>query len=273
MSDTMAARRRYVEDIGAREQISSPRLLQALAAVPRERFLDKGPWRIKSEAGGKYRSTESDDPVHLYHDVLVAIDERRRLDTGLPSLWAHFLDILDIREKERVVQIGCGLGYFSAILSEMVGPRGTILAIDCDKEFVERARSNLREYGNVEVIHGDGCHDVGGPADVIIVHAGFTHPHPLWIESLRRGGRLLVPITRRRRRGTVMKITRNGDGYDAEAIRGLEIFPCRGRGNSGLDERVTDWWEKASALAPLHFRSIAQGLPSNKKTQRPKKHA
>ena len=85
MSDTAAARRRYVEDIRAREQISSPRLLRALAAVPRERFLHKGPWRVKGEAGGDYRSTESADPIHLYHDVLVAIDEKRRLDTGLPA--------------------------------------------------------------------------------------------------------------------------------------------------------------------------------------------
>jgi protein-L-isoaspartate(D-aspartate) O-methyltransferase len=268
MSGMAAARRRYAEDIRNRERISSQRLLEALASVPRERFLDKGPWRIKSEAGRDYRSTESADPVRLYHDVLVAIDEKRRLDTGLPSLWAHFLDILDIKEKERVVQIGCGLGYYSAILSEMVGPQGTVLAIDCEKKFVERARSNLREYVNVEVVHGDGYRDVGGPADVIIVHAGFTHPHSLWIEALRRGGRLLVPITRRRRRGTVMKITRMRDRYDAEAVRALEIFPCRGRGNTALDERLTDWWEKASALAPLRFRSIEQGLPSNERPQR-----
>ncbi len=268
MSDLAAARRRYAEEIRNREQISSPRLLQALATVPRERFLDKGPWRIKREAGRDYRSTESADPVHLYHDVLVAIDEKRRLDTGLPSLWAHFLDILYIKRKQRVVQIGCGLGYFSAILSEMVGPQGSVLAIDCEKDFVERAKSNLRDYRNVEVIHGDGCRDVGGPADVIVVHAGFTHPHPLWIDSLRRGGRLLVPIPRRRRRGTVMKITRTGDRYEAEAIRGLEIFPCRGRGCTGLDDRVTQWWEKASAVAPLRFRSIAQGLPSNAKPHR-----
>ena len=173
MSDTAAARRRYVEDIRAREQISSPRLLRALAAVPASAFCTKDPGVSKVKQAATIASTESADPIHLYHDVLVAIDEKRRLDTGLPSLWAHFLDILDIKEKERVVQIGCGLGYYSAILSEMVGPQGTILAIDCEKAFVERARSSLREYGNVEVIPGDGCRDVGGQADVIIVHAGF----------------------------------------------------------------------------------------------------
>jgi protein-L-isoaspartate(D-aspartate) O-methyltransferase len=263
MSDTAAARRIYSEEIGNREKISSARLLRALSAVPRERFLGKGPWRVRSNTGRKYKSTESADPIHLYQDVLVAIDEAQKLDTGLPSLWLHLFDILKIKKKERVAQIGCGLGYFSAILSEVVGVEGTVFAIDCDKKLVQRARSNLKEYSNVEVVHGDGCCNVGGQADVIIVHAGFTHPHPLWIKSLRPAGRLLVPLTKPSRQGTVVKITRLGDQYLAEAIKRLEIFPCRGRGNTALDERLTDWWETASALAPLRFRNIDRGLPSN----------
>ena len=271
MSNTAAARRRYTEEIRDREQISSTRLLQALAAIPRERFLGEGPWRIRSGLARDYCTTEDADPVHLYHDVLVAIDEERKLDTGLPSLWLHLFDVLDIKERERVVQIGCGLGYYSAILSEMVGPDGSVLAIDCEAEFAERARSNLREHENVEVIHGDGCRDVGGAADVIIVHAGFTHPHPLWIKSLRRAGRLLVPLTKQSRQGTVVKITRLGDLYLAKAIRGIEIFPCEGRSDTALDERLTDWWERASALAQLRFCSIDQGLPSNRAPRRRKK--
>jgi protein-L-isoaspartate(D-aspartate) O-methyltransferase len=263
MSDVAAARRRYAEEIKNREQISSRRLVQAFATVPRERFVGEGPWRIRNQMVRDYWSTEDADPIHLYCDVLVAIDEHRKLDTGMPSLWAHLFDVLDIKEKERVVQIGCGLGYYSAILSELVGPQGTVVAIDCEREFVERAKFNLREQRNVEVIHGDGCHDVTGPADVIIVHAGFTHPYPLWIDSLRRNGRLLVPLTKQNRQGTVIKIARVGSGYKAEAIRGIEIFPCRGRGNTTLDKRLTDWWERASALGPLRFRRIDRGLPSN----------
>ncbi len=265
MTDLDAARRRYVEQIGRRERISSARLLQAFAAVPRERFLGRGPWRVRQDAGHNYRLTGNADPIHLYDDVLVAIDARRRLDTGLPSLWAHFLDVLDIAEKDRVVQIGCGLGYYSAILSELVGRKGAVLALDCDRKLVERARSNLQGYRNVAVACGDGCRDVGGRADVIIVHAGFTCPHPLWIESLRPGGRLLVPLTTRDREGTVVKITRLGRGYQAEAVRRMTIFPGTGRGTTSLDERVTDWWERALALDTLQFRSLAQGLPSNRR--------
>jgi protein-L-isoaspartate(D-aspartate) O-methyltransferase len=271
MSDTTAARRVYAEDIRNRKQISSLRLLRAVSAVPRENFLGKGPWRVRSETARSYRSTKSADPIHLYQDVLVAIDEGQKLDTGLPSLWVHLFDLLNIKKNERVAQVGCGLGYYSAILSEVVGARGMVLAIDCDKKLVERARANLREYSNVEVVHGDGCCDVGGQADVIIVHAGFTHPQPLWIKSLRNAGRLLVPLTKPSRQGTVVKITRLGPQYRAEAVKRIEIFPCRGRENTALHERLTDWWETASALAPLRFRGIHHGLPSNNVPRRRKK--
>ncbi|MBW7971418.1 rRNA adenine N-6-methyltransferase family protein [Bradyrhizobium sp. BR 10289] len=263
MGDIDAARARYVERIAKRERISSKRLLAALGAVPRENFLPKGPWRIKSEAGNSYRLTPDADPVHLYDNVLVAIDARRKLDTGLPSLWAHFIDLLDIGEKDRVIQIGCGLGYFSAVLSEIVGPKGGVHAIECDERLAARAAAYLRDYRNVEIINGDGCEDISEPADVIIVHAGFSHPHPLWLRSLRPRGRLLVPLTQRDREGAALKITRKGKGFEAEAVQQIRIFPGQGRGATALDDRVADWWQRASALAPLRFREIEQGLPSD----------
>ncbi|MFB6453276.1 protein-L-isoaspartate O-methyltransferase family protein [Bradyrhizobium tunisiense] len=263
MSDLAAARARYVELIAKRERISSPRLLEALAAVPREDFLPRGRWRIKRETARSYRLTPDADPVHLYDNVLVAIDARRRLDTGLPSLWAHFIDVLDIKEKDRVVQIGCGLGYFTAILSRMVGPKGRVTAVDCDERLALRAANYLRPYRNVIVCHGDGCEEIREPADVIIIHAGFSYPRPLWLEALRPRGRLLVPLTQRDREGAVIKITRKGRGFQAEAVQQIRIFPGRGRGTTGLDDRVADWWQRASALAPLRFRGIERGLPSD----------
>jgi protein-L-isoaspartate(D-aspartate) O-methyltransferase len=263
MSDLDAARARYVALIARRERISSKRLLAALGAVPRENFLARGPWRVKSEAGSSYRLTPDADPVHLYDNVLVAIDARRKLDTGLPGLWAHFIDVLDVREKDRVVQIGCGLGYFSAVLSNVVGPKGRVHAIECDERLAARAATYLSSYRNVAVVHGDGCEDLGGDADVIIVHAGFSHPHPLWLQSLRPRGRLLVPLTQRDREGAALKIMRKGKGFEAEAVQQIRIFPGQGRGATALDDRVADWWQRASALAPLRFRGIAQGLPSD----------
>lgn len=263
MNDLAAARARYVELIARRERISSKRLLGALATVPREDFLPRGPWRIKDEAARSYRLTPDADPVRLYDNVLVAIDARRKLDTGLPSLWAHFIDILDVKRGDRVVQVGCGLGYFSAVLSIMVGAKGGVRAIECDQRLAAQAANYLRGYGNVTIVQGDGCKDVGEPADVIIVHAGFSHPHPLWLQSLRPRGRLLVPLTQRDREGAALKITRKAKGFEAEAIQQIRIFPGRGRGVTALDDRVADWWQRASALTPLRFRALKRGLPSD----------
>ncbi|WP_024518459.1 rRNA adenine N-6-methyltransferase family protein [Bradyrhizobium sp. Tv2a-2] len=264
MTDLDAARRRYVETIKKRERITSAPLLQALAAVPRERFLGPGPWRIRKGGGQAYRLTASADPIRLYDDVLVAIDARRRLDTGLPSLWAHLIDVLDVAEGARVVQIGCGLGYFTAILAEIAGPKGAVLALECDKELAARARANLRDYKNVDVVRADATRKIESRADFIIAHAGFSSPAPLWIKSLRPNGRLLLPLTGKDREGTVIRITRHGSVFEADAIRRIKIFPGQGRGTSALEARVTDWWERALALGPLTFRTIENGLPSDR---------
>ena len=57
--------------------------------------------------------------------------------------------------------------------------------------------------------------------------------------------------------------TRKGKGFEAEAVQQIRIYPGQGRGITALDDRVADWWQRASALAPLRFRGIAQGLPSD----------
>jgi protein-L-isoaspartate(D-aspartate) O-methyltransferase len=264
MTDLDAARRRYAEAIKKRERITSAPLLRALTTVPREHFLGTGPWRIRKGGGQAYRLTASADPIHLYHDVLVAIDARRRLDTGLPSLWAHFIDVLDVAEGARVVQIGCGLGYYTAILAEIAGPKGAVVALECDKELAARARANLRGYKNVEIVRADATRKIEGRADFIIAHAGFSSPHPLWIKSLRPNGRLLLPLTGKDRQGTVIRIARHGSVFEADAIRRITIFPGQGRGTTALEARVADWWERALALGPLQFRSIEQGLPSER---------
>jgi protein-L-isoaspartate(D-aspartate) O-methyltransferase len=256
MKGARAAREHFAEEIKYRGQISCARLLDALASVPREQFLGKGPWRIRSDLVRNYWVTEDADPTRLYHDVLVAIDESRRLDSGLPSLWAHLLDGLNIKEGECVIQIGCGSGYYSAILSEMVGPAGKVIAIDCEEALVQQARHNLRARRNVKVIHGDGCRVILGPSDVLIIHAGFTHPLPLWLDSLRPGGRLLVPVTNEDWQGSVFRIERTATGYYAEALAQIEIFPCQGRGKGKTDQRLMRFWETMARM-----RSFALPAP------------
>src|SRR5215472_7741089 len=98
------ARRRYAEELRFTAGLRSHAVIHAFATVPREDFVGPGPWRVLSPmALGEYWPTEDADPRHLYHDVLIAIDEERRLNNGQPSLWARMYDQLQLREGAHVV--------------------------------------------------------------------------------------------------------------------------------------------------------------------------
>lgn len=118
--DLRAMRRWYAEDIRWSAGLSSERLIEAFASVPRERFVGRGPWQIlgPNHLGRGYVRTGDANPRHLYHDILVAIDPRRGLNNGQPSFLAGLIDQLNLKDGETVCHIGCGTGYYSAILAE-----------------------------------------------------------------------------------------------------------------------------------------------------------
>jgi hypothetical protein len=81
-----AGRRSYAEELKYVAHIKSDALVRAFAKVPREKFLGPGPWRIPW--GKEHWTTENDDPKHVYHNVLVAIDPVRHLNNGQPGFLA-----------------------------------------------------------------------------------------------------------------------------------------------------------------------------------------
>jgi protein-L-isoaspartate(D-aspartate) O-methyltransferase len=103
------ARRRYAEELRFTAKVGSRAVIEAFAIVPRERFFGPGPWRVLSPmAAAEYWTTEDADPRHVYHDVLIAIDEERRLNNGQPSLWARLYDQLELT-RELSPNLGDGL--------------------------------------------------------------------------------------------------------------------------------------------------------------------
>src|SRR4051794_7028747 len=103
-----------------------------------------------------YWSTEDADPCHLYHDVLVAIDEGRRLNNGQPSLWAALYDQLGLEAGMHVVHVGAGTGYYSAVLAEIVGRQGRVTAVEIDPGLAARVRTNLAAWSQAAVVEADG---------------------------------------------------------------------------------------------------------------------
>lgn len=221
-----AARRRFAEALRSKLDVRSAALVEALARVPRERFVGPGPWLILRGPEG-YSSSPDADPAHLYADVPVALDAARLVNNAAPGLLVPMLETLGPLPGERVVHVGCGTGYYTALIAELVGPSGSVLALEIDPDFASRARDNLRSYPQVEVVRADGTrHDPGQP-DAILVSAGATHPRLAWLDALAPGGRLMLPLTGVAAPGQMARFGRNLAGMVLHVVRGKRGFAAR----------------------------------------------
>jgi protein-L-isoaspartate(D-aspartate) O-methyltransferase len=252
--DIAQARRWFAEELRHTAHVRSPSVVEAFATVPREHFAGPGPWRVLSPmAGPDYWTTDDADPRHLCHDVLVAIDETRRLNNGQPSLWAARFDQLGLARGDRVIHVGAGLGYYSAILGEIVGPAGEVTAIEIDPSLAKRARANLATaWPQANVIAADGfAFRADEPVDAIVVNAGVSHLALPWLDSLNAdGGRLLVPLTNANLWGAFLVVERRGSRYPVHCAARVGIFACAGGRDSEAETRLT------AALARSDYTAV-----------------
>jgi protein-L-isoaspartate(D-aspartate) O-methyltransferase len=243
---TEQARHWYAEELRFTAKVGSRALINAFATVPRELFFGPGPWRILSPmAATGYWTTEDANPRHLYHDVLIAIDEVGRLNNGQPSLWARLYDQLGLTRDIHVVHVGAGTGYYSAILAEIVGPAGHVTAIEVDPDLAARARHNLAAaWPQATVIVANGfTFRPDRPADAIVVNAGVTHISMAWLDALAaENGRLLVPLTKPDWWGGSLIIERHaGDTrrYPARYAGQIGIIPCVGGRDAAAESHLS----------------------------------
>lgn len=217
-----SARRLYAEELCRLNGISSPGIFAAFASVPRERFVGPGPWTIQSS--GTNWVTEDGDPTLVYRDALIVLDKAKHLNNGQPSLWAVHLDLLRVRPGDRVLHLGCGTGYYTAILAELTGPQGNVTAVEMEEGLAARARDALEPWPQVTVLHADGSRGPFAPVDVLVVSAGITHPLPAWLAAVNPAGRLLFPLTSTRGPGAMAHLTRVNADLFAATLRGLVFF-------------------------------------------------
>jgi protein-L-isoaspartate(D-aspartate) O-methyltransferase len=255
--DLAAQRRFFADEVQAICNLRTASLVESFASIPREQFLRPGPWVVRGEGdlGGPPRVTPDADPRRVYHNLSIAIDHDRQLFNGAPGLVAICIDALALCPGDRVLHVGCGLGYYSAIMAHCVGSQGSVVAIEVDEELAAEARANLAPFPGVDVLHGSGIEAPGDPYDAILVHAGMTHPHEAWLAALKLGGRLILPLTFvTEQMGTIGKgvitlLTSNagGQSFDARVLTMTAIYSAVGLRNAGLNERLRDtfmrgWW-------------------------------
>ena len=129
--------------------------------------------------------------------------------------------------RHRVLHIGAGTGYYTAILAELVGPSGRITAVEIDPELAAIARENLKPWANVEVVCGDGADWPMTAVDRIYVNFAVAEPAKSWLDHLMEDGRLIFPLgvctvrmpegrPRHSTHGGVLSIIRKPAGYAAK---------------------------------------------------------
>jgi protein-L-isoaspartate(D-aspartate) O-methyltransferase len=115
-----------------------------------------------------------------------------------PSTVAIMLEHLRVEPGQRVLEVGCGSGWLTGLLAELVGASGFVYAIDILPEMVDLSEEHLRSYHfeNVDVRCADGWHGVPehAPYNRIIVSAAAEEIPVALLEQLVREGRLVMPV-------------------------------------------------------------------------------
>lgn len=214
-------------------QSANPRLERAFELVPREAFLPPGPWDIYAGSGGRYVETPSADPIHLYQNVLVALDADKHINNGEPQLHANWIGAVDPEPGEMVSHIGSGTGYYTALLSVMTSPGGRVLAYEMEPALAKAARGYLTPFEGIEVIEGDATRLALEPSDIIYVNAGLAAPPPHWLKALKPGGRMIFPWRPSLEIGTAALVTRHETGFAVRIGGGAYFIPCSGAVQAG----------------------------------------
>jgi protein-L-isoaspartate(D-aspartate) O-methyltransferase len=214
MSDFATARRRMVDAHLIARGVTDPEVLRAMGRVPRHLFVDEA---LRDRA-------YSDAALPIGHDQTIS----------QPLMVATMSQALLLEGGEKVLEIGSGSGYQTAVLAELAD---RVFSVERIAALYRRARALLDRLGchNVVLRHGDGT--LGwrdhAPYDAIVVTAGAPHVPRELREQLAVGGRLVIPVGERQQQ-SLLRITRGAETDRRELLGGCVFVSLIG----------SDGWER-----------------------------
>ena len=210
ITDEMTMQRiRMAERLRDHYNIRDERVLDTMARLPRHLFV---PEAIKSQA---------------YNDNALPISGGQTISQ--PFIVARMTELLDLSGQEKVLEIGAGSGYQTAVLASLTRK---VFAIERLSSLADEARRRLQTLGinNVTLKAADGTFgwDAYKPFDAILVAAGGPEiPEPL-VAQLKIGGRLVIPIGDDQRSQMLFRVTRTPKAYSTENFGPCAFVPLIG---------------------------------------------
>ncbi len=218
MSSGSTGHRQELAGLLATKGITGPRWIQAVAAVPRDLFLGEAVFHPDAGAEGilwrpiRRDRTSSGEWLRMAHedrtwvtqvDGIMAEDATQALSgaptssSTLPSLVVTMLERARIADGDRVLEIGTGTGYSTALLCERLGS-GQVTSVECDPAVAARARTALETAGHTPALTvGDGLtvHDRDAEYDRLIATCSVRYIPACWIWQVRGGGTITAPLS------------------------------------------------------------------------------
>lgn len=203
-------RERMIERLRKHYGIRDERVLTAMQAVPRHLFV---PEALRSQAYGDH-----------------AVPMQAGQTVSQPFIVARMTELLELSRASRVLEIGAGSGYQTAVLACLAKE---IFAVERIKELADEAAARLRklDFRNVYLRLADGTRgwEAGAPFDAILVAAGGREvPQPL-LAQLKVGGKLVIPIGQTRAAQVLIRIVRDAKGFVEENHGACAFVPLIGQ--------------------------------------------
>jgi len=202
-------RKAMVEEQLAARDINDKRVLEVMRKVQRHLFVAP---RLRNQA---------------YEDYPLPIDEGQTISQ--PYIVALMTQCLELKGKEKVLEIGTGSGYQAAVLAHLVEK---VYSIEIRETLAKRAAKTLQDlnYGQVEVKWSDGYFgwEECAPFDAIIVTCAANHVPPPLLKQLKEGGRLIIPLGSTLYFQTLTLITKVGGKPKVKYISGVSFVPMIG---------------------------------------------
>lgn len=189
----------------ARRGVADPRVLEAMATVPRERFV-------------------APDYAHwAYGDGPLPIPEGQTVSQ--PYVVAWMAEALELSEDDRVLEVGTGCGYAAAVLGRLARE---VFTVERHASLVAEARERLSALGvrNVRVRHGDGTEGwpEHAPYNAVIVSAGGPAVPRALRDQLGPGGRLVAPVGKQREEQRLVRVRRGTNSAFTQEVLGRVRF-------------------------------------------------